>query len=241
MIKLSASLLDSYIYLQNLNPNASWYEKTKQQFADRIKCLGEFEENEAMRRGKFFEEDIEDICNDNYLPRKIKLSDIVDIDKKCVEDKELEYDIRKYHATHQIVDICKGGKWQEWTKPFQLRINDIEFVFFSRTDNINICKDTEEKYIYDLKRMEKDKNKKYQNNSQHLIYMLATGIPRFKYIKAYGEMLEIEGKAEERYIMTENTEGKLKSIVDSFIQYLKYEGLYDIFLCNFEYKKKVWW
>ena len=242
MIKLSASFLDSYIYLIHLNPTAPWYDKTERQFHDRIKGIDTFEETPAMTRGKFFEEDVEAMCKDNYVPRKIKLSQIVDIDKKGIADEEITYDITKYPIVQDFVNICKGGSWQDWINPpYQIKVNDIDFVIFARTDNINICKHENKKCIFDLKRNERNMRNKYAENSQHLIYMLGTGITIFKYIKAYGEGIDIAGKAEEVYFLNEKTEPKLRSIIDSFLNYLKTKGLYDIFLVKHEYKKRVWW
>ncbi len=162
---------------------------------DFLKTLSreKFEPNEAMQKGIDFENDIKLACKDRY-------NYLSDLDDK----KQCEYDA----IINNITTIVKGGYWQESVKK-QFEVAGTRILLYGRCDVIK--GDT----VYDIKYTKNYNLGKFQESTQHLIYMFCSGLDKFKYLVS-----DLKSYWIEEYVKQSNIEAKLRSEVMQFLDYL---------------------
>jgi hypothetical protein len=158
---------------------------------DFLKTLSreKFEPNEAMQKGIDFEDNVKKYC-DEYLTLDIK--------------QEESY----WKSIQDIGNIVKGGYWQESVKK-EIEVTGTRILLYGRCDVIK--GDT----VYDIKYTKNYNLGKFQESTQHLIYMFCSGLDKFKYLVS-----DLKSYWIEEYVKQSNIEAKLRSKVMQFLDYL---------------------
>lgn len=129
------------------------------------------------------------------------------------------------HPIYEISQIVKGGLWQESVKK-EIKIGSKEFLLYGRTDVIK--RDT----IFDIKFTSKYEIGKFQDSSQHLIYLYCSELPKFSYLISDGK----DWWREDYYNHAE-IEGEIKSKISDFLGYLENDaGAKEMFLTKWQSK-----
>ena len=164
---------------------------------DFLKTLSreKFEPNEAMQKGIDFENDIKKFCED--MEEYNMVSNIAPI--SMPEESEI---------IEEISNIVYGGYWQESVKR-QIEVAGTRILLYGRCDVIK--GDT----IYDIKYTKNYNLGKFQESTQHLIYMFCSGLDKFKYLVS-----DLKSYWIEEYVKQSNIEAKLRSEVMQFLDYL---------------------
>tara|TARA_R100000315_G_C5181176_1_gene105068 strand:+ start:144 stop:779 length:636 start_codon:yes stop_codon:yes gene_type:complete len=168
---------------------------------DFLKTLSreKFEPNEAMQKGIDFENDIQKVCDGTYR--------YYDFD--CPhEDKSVDKVIDYEKLITKLGEKVKGGYWQESVKK-QFEVAGTKILLYGRCDVIK--GDT----IYDIKYTKNYNLGKFQESTQHLIYMFCSGLDKFKYLVS-----DLKSYWIEEYVKQSNIEAKLRSEVMQFLDYL---------------------
>lgn len=108
----------------------------------------------------------------------------------------------------QIGDIVYGGYWQESVKK-EIEVAGTRILLYGRCDVIK--GDT----VYDIKYTKNYNLGKFQESTQHLIYMFCSGLNKFKYLVS-----DLKSYWIEEYVKQSNIEAKLRSEVMQFFDYL---------------------
>lgn len=191
--------MTKYLITTSLLNSFHWYLKesfTKTEAEQRQEFLQTLrrektEPNEAMQMGIDFENNIKQICDENLFDSEIEVIDSI---PQC----ELE-----------IADIVKNGLWQQTVKK-DLKIGNSEFLLYGRTDVIK--RDT----IFDIKFTSNYELGKFQDSSQHLIYLYCSDLPKFSYLISDGK-----DWWREDYFNHAGIGGEIKSKVSEFLDYLE--------------------
>lgn len=187
--KVSASLVNSYIYLRD-NPS----EKGFNEFRDRLQNI--YPDNKFLQRGLDFEEEVFD-------GKHGKLSELVkDLDKQVFAGKTIELD-------DVLVRISGKLDVVDWDK----------------------------KRIYDIKRVSKVSNTKYDTSVQHLFYFyIMPGMEDFYYLVVAGNDVLKEKVLYYKRPPEKELEEKVFYIIEEFFDFLKYENLWELYTQNNKYK-----
>lgn len=181
--KISASLLNSWIYYKN---NES--EKTFEDFLKTLK--GEFKTNRWIQRGNRFESDVTE---------------------------------GKHGKLSQLVAELPKQQWCSKT----VEVDGIKIKISGKLDAI----DRDKKRIYDIKRTNDFFDTKYDDSTQHLLYLyLNPDIDDFYYLVASGqtnENIEFNVIHKKR---PENLEILVFSIIKDFFKFLKENGLWATYI-----------
>lgn len=130
-------------------------------------------------------------------------------------------------TAREICNIIKGGLWQE--KIYKtINVDGIEILLYGIADIIKQNK------IYDIKRVSKYQLPKYYRSSQHKIYLYCTDLPFFDYLISDGKDVYIESYSCSNINILEH---ELKTLIRSFLNWLKLNNYYDIYTKNWEGKK----
>lgn len=113
------------------------------------------------------------------------------------------------HPIYEIGQIIKGGLWQQSVKK-DLKIGNSEFLLYGRTDVIK--RDT----VFDIKFTSNYEIGKFQDSSQHLIYLYCSELPKFSYLISDGK-----DWWREDYFNHAGVEDEIKSKVSEFLDYLE--------------------
>lgn len=105
----------------------------------------------------------------------------------------------------ELAEIVKGGLWQQSVKK-DLQVGNQDFLLYGRTDVIK--RDT----IFDIKFTSNYEIGKFQDSSQHLIYLYCTDLPKFAYLASDGK-----DWWQEDYFNHGNIENEIKSKISDFI------------------------
>ena len=159
------------------------------------------EPNEAMRLGIEFEEAVLDASKSNFDLRNFE--DSIDEDSVFCENKA--YDL----CVASLSRIVQGGFWQQSVKK-DLTVGNHEFLLYGRTDVIK--RDT----VFDIKFTSNYELGKFQDSSQHLIYLYCSDLPKFSYLISDGK-----DWWREDYFNHAGVEGEIKSKVSEFLDYLE--------------------
>lgn len=154
---------------------------------DFLKTLSreKFEPNEAMQKGIDFENTLECICSGSIT------------------------NLENYKEVfHEFSKILKGGYWQESVKK-EIEVAGTKILLYGRCDVIK--GDT----VYDIKYTKNYDLGKFQESTQHLIYMFCSGLDKFKYLVS-----DLKSYWIEEYVKQSNIEAKLRSEVMQFFDYL---------------------
>lgn len=144
-----------------------------------------FKPNEAMQKGIDFENTLECICNGVIT------------------------NIENYKEVfHEFSKILKGGYWQESVKK-EIEVAGTRILLYGRCDVIK--GDT----VYDIKYTKNYDLGKFQESTQHLIYMFCSGLDKFKYLVS-----DLKSYWIEEYVKQSNIEAKLRSEIMQFFDYL---------------------
>lgn len=154
---ITPSLLSSYAYYIQ-----DEFKSSEDSRADFLKTLSRerFEPNEAMAKGIFFEDSVNDFCKGALK---------IEVKEPCYWD-----------CVKSIGEIVKGGLWQQTVKK-SLQVGNQEFLLYGRTDVIK--RDT----IYDIKFTGNYELGKFLDSSQHLIYLYCSDLPNFSYLISDGK------------------------------------------------------
>lgn len=162
---------------------------------DFLKTLSreKFEPNEAMQKGIDFENDIESFCAE-FKKEKLTYNPLTDTDyAKCV---------------YEFAEIVKNGYWQEPVKK-QIEVAGTKILLYGRCDVIK------GNTVYDIKYTKNYNLGKFQNSTQHLIYMFCSGLDKFKYLVS-----DLKSYWIEEYVKQSNIEAQLRSEIMRFFDYL---------------------
>lgn len=108
-----------------------------------------------------------------------------------------------------FADIVRGGLWQRSVEK-DLKVGNQEFLLYGRTDVIK--RDT----VFDIKFTSNYELGKFQDSSQHLIYLYCSDLPKFSYLISDGK-----DWWREDYSNHAGIEGEIKSKVSEFLDYLE--------------------
>lgn len=128
-------------------------------------------------------------------------------------------------VANEIANIVNGSLWQEPVK-CEVEVNKDKVLIFGRMDCIK------RDWIYDIKCVRKYELGKYYNSIQHLAYMQATGLKKFKYLVKCGNSLYTE-----EYTGDETNQNLLQERTSDLIRWLKSTDLYDRYLNKWEIKQ----
>lgn len=145
------------------------------------------EPNEAMQKGIAFENRISEFCG------------------SIITSIAFEYN----EPAEELAQIVKGGLWQQSVKK-DLKIGNSKFLLYGRTDVIK--RDT----VFDIKFTSNYELGKFQDSSQHLIYLYCSDLPKFSYLISDGK-----DWWREDYFNHAGVEGEIKSKVSEFFDYLE--------------------
>lgn len=186
----------SYLLTTSLLNSFSWYLKEsfakteaeqRQEFLQTLR-REKTEPNLAMEKGILFEADIMNRCHDQ--------------NSSILEDWKSE-------IVNDIVRVVKSGLWQQSVKK-DLKIGNSEFLLYGRTDVIK--RDT----VFDIKFTSNYELGKFQDSSQHLIYLYYSELPKFSYLISDGK-----DWWREDYFNHAGIENEIKSKVSEFLDYLE--------------------
>lgn len=180
--------MTSYLITPTLLNSLKYYlESDYASREDFLKTLSreKFEPNEAMQKGIDFENTLECICNGGIT------------------------NIENYKEVfHEFSKILKGGYWQESVKK-EIEVAGTRILLYGRCDVIK--GDT----VYDIKYTKNYNLGKFQESTQHLIYMFCSGLDKFKYLVS-----DLKSYWIEEYVKQSNIEAKLRSEIMQFFDYL---------------------
>jgi len=194
--------MNSYLITASLLNSLKYYLGSD--YANRedfLKTLSreKFEPNEAMQKGIDFENDIQKVCNGTYLYYDFDCPS----ENKSV-DKVIDYE----KLITKLGEEVKGGYWQESVKK-QFEVAGTRILLYGRCDVIK--GDT----VYDIKYTKNYNLGKFQESTQHLIYMFCSGLDKFKYLVS-----DLKSYWIEEYVKQSNIEAKLRSEIMQFLDYL---------------------
>ena len=109
----------------------------------------------------------------------------------------------------ELAEIVEGGIWQQSVKK-DLKVGNHDFLLYGRTDVIK--RDT----VFDIKFTSNYELGKFQDSSQHLIYLYCSELPKFSYLISDGK-----DWWREDYFNHAGVEGEIKSKVSEFLDYLE--------------------
>jgi len=204
---ITPTLLNAYQYYIN-----DEFQSPADSRAKFLKTLSKekFEPTKDMQKGIDFENCIQLACENKFRPQP-KIISIVGCphgDGGDVEYSETEYDdYSKMVLT--LAKIVKGGLWQQVVKK-QINVGNDSFLLYGKCDVIK--RDT----IYDIKFTDNYELGKFQDSSQHLIYLYCTNMPKFQYLISDGKDYWVED-----YHNNLDVENKVKSKISDLIGYLE--------------------
>lgn len=175
---------------------------------------------EAQQKGLDFEEDIKFYCNNGCFKGMGKTIDIdTELDNRDEYERHIIYPkpVVKHDEPEYLIDyvirdvgnIVKGGLWQQTVKK-NLQVGNHNFLLYGRTDVIK--RDT----VFDIKFTSNYELGKFQDSSQHLIYLYCSDLPKFSYLISDGK-----DWWREDYFNHAGVEGEIKSKVSEFLDYLE--------------------
>jgi hypothetical protein len=112
----------------------------------------------------------------------------------------------------KIGNICENGSWQVRVKK-EIEINNIKFLLYGKCDVIK------EDWIYDIKTTKSYDIGKYQDSSQHLLYMYCGDFKKFSYLIAQGGK-ELTEFYKEDYFYND-TKQQLITKINEFLGFLE--------------------
>lgn len=185
---LTTSLLNSYAYYIQ-----DEFKSPQDSRADFLKTLSreKFEPNPSMQKGIDFENDVKIATEYKY--------------EYWQDNKTVEYD----SVIDCLANIVQDGLWQQSVKK-DLRVGNHDFLLYGRTDVIK--RDT----VFDIKFTSNYEIGKFQDSSQHLIYLYCSELPKFSYLISDGK-----DWWREDYFNHAGIEGEIKSKVSEFLDYLE--------------------
>lgn len=189
----------SYLLTPSLLNSFSWYLKesfTKTEAEQRQEFLQTLrrektEPNKAMQKGIDFENDVKIATEYKY--------------EYWQDNKTVEYD----SVIDCLANIVQDGLWQQSVKK-DLKVGNHDFLLYGRTDVIK--RDT----VFDIKFTSNYEIGKFQDSSQHLIYLYCSELPKFSYLISDGK-----DWWREDYFNHAGIEGEIKSKVSEFLDYLE--------------------
>lgn len=218
-----------YLVTTSLLNSLHWYLKesfTKTEAEQRQEFLQTLRKEktpttEAQQRGLDFEEKIKFYCEHNSFKGHAPYNGVIpyeDLDTRSEYEQHIIYtkiakhDIPVFeidYVVRKVGDIVKGGLWQQSVKK-DLKIGNSEFLLYGRTDVIK--RDT----VFDIKFTSNYELGKFQDSSQHLIYLYCSELPKFSYLISDGK-----DWWREDYFNHAGIEGEIKSKVSEFLDYLE--------------------
>ncbi|MBM5782406.1 MAG: hypothetical protein FJ368_03180 [Pelagibacterales bacterium] len=212
---LTTSLLNSF----------SWYLKesfTKTEAEQRQEFLQTLRREktpttEDQQKGLDFEYLVEKTCDWedgeihwamllSHKCQKLKSLGITDYkDAVSFLDKNLDY----IKCVKEIGKIVQKSLWQQSVKK-DLKVGNHDFLLYGKTDVIK--RDT----VFDIKFTSNYELGKFQDSSQHLIYLYCSDLPKFSYLISDGK-----DWWREDYFNHAGIENEIKSKVSEFLDYLK--------------------
>lgn len=200
---LTPSLINSFqYYIQD-----EW-KSPEDSRADFLKTLSREKAptTEAQAKGIKFENDIFDCCNGKYLKfRPVDTFPAIEPNTGEVLEIADNYDF----VVNSLSKIVKGGLWQQSVKK-DLKVGNHDFLLYGRTDVIK--RDT----VFDIKFTSNYELGKFQDSSQHLIYLYCSDLPKFSYLVSDGK-----DWWREDYFNHAGIEGEIKSKVSEFLNYVE--------------------
>lgn len=202
ILKTKENQMTSYLITPTLLNSLKYYLGSD--YANRedfLKTLSRerFEPNEAMQKGIDFENDIQKICSNTYSYYNF---DCPHEDKSV--DKVIDYE----KLITKLGEKVKGGYWQESVKK-EIEVAGTRILLYGRCDVIK------EDTVFDIKYTKNYNLGKFQNSTQHLIYMFCSGLDKFKYLVS-----DLKSYWIEEYVKQSNIEAKLRSEIIQFFEYL---------------------
>lgn len=128
-------------------------------------------------------------------------------------------------VANEVADIVQGCLWQVPIRT-EVVVDGKPLVIIGRMDCLK------RDWIYDIKRVLRYEQGKYYPSIQHLAYMKATGLNKFKYLVKCGNSLYTE-----QYQGGYLAEQLLQQRATDFIHWLKSISLYDRYAEHWEVKK----
>jgi hypothetical protein len=203
MYYITKSLIDSWRY-------SFKDEKRQEEFVKTLKKYP-IEPNELMLAGMKWEKEVE-----RYSA--YSLSDLRDMFSETTDKQERN----KINAAA----YCRGGVWQvRCGTVLPLPLPDYKEVYVK-----GVIDCLQSNRIIDLKRSKSYDIGKYRDSTQHIIYMLATGIDRFDYLIANGSAGDI---CVETYNYFPQMKQKLISTICEFLTDIKRKGLNELYEANY--------
>lgn len=145
-----------YLLTPSLHNSYKWYLKgedaDKASFLDTLNKKG-FVQTEAMMNGITFENNV----------------------RAVAEGKEQQGEDRWMACVNEVAQIVKGGLWQQAVK-LPIQACGMDFLLYGKMDVWK--RDT----IYDIKFTGSYEIGKFRDSVQHGLYMVCTGIRKFKYL-----------------------------------------------------------
>lgn len=190
--------MTKYLITPSLLNSLQWYLKesfTKTEVEQRQEFLQTLrrektEPNENIKKGIAFEDAVNFYAGLNYS-------------LDSVEDEGYN------KIACELAEMVKGGLWQQSVKK-DLRVGNQDFLLYGRTDVIK--RDT----VFDIKFTSNYELGKFQDSSQHLIYLYCSDLPKFSYLISDGK-----DWWREDYFNHIGIEGEIKSKVSEFLDYLE--------------------
>lgn len=247
--------MTKHLITPSLLSSFSWYLKesfTKTEAEQRQEFLQTLRREktpttEAMQKGIDFENDIHFYCDYGVFrgigkaisPREFGISpELLDYEdaedwfvwhngakKEVPEHFHEELETQWDEAVKSIGDLVNKGLWQQSVKK-DLKIGNSEFLLYGRTDVIK--KDT----VFDIKFTSNYELGKFQDSSQHLIYLYCADLPKFSYLISDGK-----DWWREDYFNHAGIEDEIKSKVSKFLDYLEQDKeAKEIYFKNWESK-----
>ena len=221
--------MTKYLITPSLLNSFSWYLKesfTKTEAEQRQEFLQTLRREktpttEAQQRGLDFEEKIKFYCEHNSFKGPATYSGVIlyedldtrsDYEQHIIYTKIAKHDIPLFqidYVVKKVGDIVKGGLWQETVKK-DLTVGNQEFLLYGRTDVIK--RDT----IFDIKFTSNYELGKFQDSSQHLIYLYCSDLPKFSYLISDGK-----DWWREDYFNHAGIEDEIKTKISEFLSYLE--------------------
>ena len=136
----------------------------------------------------------------------------------------------KSPVVQELGEIVKGGLWQQKLSG-EIMVGDRKVLLYGIADVIK--KDT----IKDIKRVSTYTEGKCLDSMQHLIYLYLSGLPKFRYLVAYGSGEAPRDWAAEDYFLTPNTLKQIQSKAADLFFWLEQTGWIDIYNKNWKCKE----
>lgn len=144
---------------------------------------------------------------------------------KCEPDCVPALEFANYQIVKQLAEEVCHGLWQQSVKK-DIKVGNHDFLLYGRTDVIK--RDT----VFDIKFTSNYELGKFQDSSQHLIYLYCSGLPKFSYLISDGKEWWRED-----YFNHAGIEGEIKSKISEFLGYLEQDKeVRDIFYSKWESK-----